>query len=194
MTIYNLYIFDKYGTLLYYAEWNRIKQSGITREEEAKLMYGMLFSIKSFVNKISPTDPKEGFLFYKTNKYALHYLETASGLRYLFICVVIGWGSRSEIVISCASMAISFFLYFQICLEYRCCRSVGERIFTTVLCESVGRICGKESTLDPGYTRCIRPVQTKVRPIHTTVADVRGEKCITRIKHHPHTSGPKEND
>lgn len=33
MTIYNMYIFDKFGTLMYYGEWNRVKQSGITREE-----------------------------------------------------------------------------------------------------------------------------------------------------------------
>jgi len=33
MTIYNIYIFDRMGTLLYHTNWNRFKQSGISSEE-----------------------------------------------------------------------------------------------------------------------------------------------------------------
>ena len=71
MTIYNIWIFDEKGTLLFYKEWLRKKHTSMDKQEEAKLLYGMLFSIKSFASKLSPEDMKEGFQSFKTNKYLI---------------------------------------------------------------------------------------------------------------------------
>lgn len=53
MTIYNLYIFDKMGTLMHYAEWNRTKKSGITREEVWSTMFYAM-STKEYYNLFTP--------------------------------------------------------------------------------------------------------------------------------------------
>ncbi|KAI9360471.1 Sybindin-like protein [Zopfochytrium polystomum] len=51
--------------------------------EEAKLVYGVVFSLKNMVSKLLPRKNSEGFLSYKTSTYKLHYFETPSCLRFV---------------------------------------------------------------------------------------------------------------
>ncbi|KAI8834488.1 Sybindin-like family-domain-containing protein, partial [Chytridium lagenaria] len=53
-------------------------------EEEAKLIYGVVYSLRNVVTKLVAGKPSnEGFLSFKTNVYKLHYFETASGMKFV---------------------------------------------------------------------------------------------------------------
>ncbi len=93
MTIYNLYIFSKRGTCVHYAEWVRphsaLADSGAGLEEDKKLMFGLLFSLKQLMNKMAPQEaqqtqlpafgPDQGFFRYATDSYVLFHLEAPTG-------------------------------------------------------------------------------------------------------------------
>ncbi|CAL4069951.1 unnamed protein product, partial [Meganyctiphanes norvegica] len=83
MTIYNLYMFDRDGTLLYYGEWNRHKQAGMSRDENNSSCRGVILSVYMFYIHVSPTDVKEGFLSYCTNKYRLNLYESPSRIKFI---------------------------------------------------------------------------------------------------------------
>ena len=55
MTIHSLYIYSRNGSCLYYAEWYRPRNTlADAPGEDAKLMFGLLFSLKLLVNKMTP--------------------------------------------------------------------------------------------------------------------------------------------
>ena len=84
MTVFNLYIYNRDGTLIFYQEWVRKKPMTMSLEEESRLLYGMLFSLKSFSNRISPLDVQEGVRCYTTNKYKMTLYETPTSVK--FVC------------------------------------------------------------------------------------------------------------
>lgn len=60
MTIHSLYIYSRNGTCLYYAEWFRPRNTlADAPGEDAKLMFGLLFSLKLLVNKMTPMPAPE---------------------------------------------------------------------------------------------------------------------------------------
>ena len=59
--IFNFYIYNRKGKLLYYKEWNRpLNTLADDVAEERKLMFGMLFSMKDLVGKLAPVPVNGG--------------------------------------------------------------------------------------------------------------------------------------
>ena len=66
---------------------NKVFTSSANKENEHryKLIYGMLFSMKSFVKTLSPIKTKDCLKSFSTSNYKLHYTEFLNGLRFIFI-------------------------------------------------------------------------------------------------------------
>uniref|UniRef100_A0AAF5CQ69 Trafficking protein particle complex subunit n=1 Tax=Strongyloides stercoralis TaxID=6248 RepID=A0AAF5CQ69_STRER len=76
MTIYNFYLFNKYGKCIYYKDFQRIRKNDMDQEEEFKLIYGMIFSLNSFSAKLCTKDSIQQLKSYTTNSYKMFYMET----------------------------------------------------------------------------------------------------------------------
>lgn len=84
MTVFTFYLFDRAGTCLVYREWKRAVKPADASDDQ-KNMFGMLFALRNFSQKLSPT-PHSGMPnFFVTDVYALHYFETPTGLRFVLI-------------------------------------------------------------------------------------------------------------
>ncbi|KAI9906239.1 hypothetical protein PsorP6_003981 [Peronosclerospora sorghi] len=101
--IYSFYIYTRNGSCLYQDKWNVAGSKSVMYldpEEEKRLLFGLLFSLKEFVGKIAPTQmpadtvgttesttaiAPESFQRYQTNTYTCHQYETPSGLRFVMM-------------------------------------------------------------------------------------------------------------
>lgn len=81
----NFHLFDGLGRCLF--TLNREERDD--RGEDTQLLYGFLYSLKSFAQKITPSLGADGgagcFFTYQTSAYQLVYLEMPTGVRLVLI-------------------------------------------------------------------------------------------------------------
>ncbi|KAF9646591.1 snare-like protein, partial [Thelephora ganbajun] len=59
------------------------QSTGLSFDEEAKLVYGVVLSLRNMIKKLSGRD--EQFVDYKTSAYKLHLYETISGYKFVML-------------------------------------------------------------------------------------------------------------
>ncbi|KAL0680384.1 hypothetical protein Bca4012_008366 [Brassica carinata] len=88
-----MYVFNRNGVCLLYKEWNRLLHT-LNPQQDHKLMFGLLFSLKSLTAKMDPVNADKGnlgvpqlpgqgcsFHSFRTNTYKLSFMETPSGIK-----------------------------------------------------------------------------------------------------------------
>ncbi|KAF8476125.1 Longin-like domain-containing protein [Kalaharituber pfeilii] len=59
------------------------KTGRLSAQDDAKLIFGVVFSLRNMVRKLST--PDDNFVSYRTNNYKLHYYETPTNLKFVMI-------------------------------------------------------------------------------------------------------------
>lgn len=88
--LYSLSVFSRKGVCVFYWEWNKPPSDAQKVAEDQHLLHGMLFSMKLFVAQMAPPsaaaapEPTQ-FRCYRTDTYALHYFESATGVKFVAV-------------------------------------------------------------------------------------------------------------
>ena len=89
--IFNVYIYNRRGYCLFYKEYSRPFNSlQDDPEEERRLVFGMLFSMKDMTSKLSPSvvgslgreenHPSNALRVIKAGNFHLHHFESVTGI------------------------------------------------------------------------------------------------------------------
>lgn len=112
--------------------------------EQAKLVFGVIFSLRNMVKKLS--GPDDSFLCYRTGHYKLHYYETITSVRFvmltdvrteslraslhqIYVNLYVEYGERDTVVI-----AWRFFANFGIVVKNPLSRMHLDPATTVVIC------------------------------------------------------------
>ncbi|PYI10054.1 transport protein particle subunit bet5 [Aspergillus sclerotiicarbonarius CBS 121057] len=108
MVVYSFYIFDRHAECIYKRRWlprpasmvgskssrptseasapglpATLGQSARTTDDDAKLIFGTVFSLRNMARKLGGED--DNFVTYRTSQYKLHYYETPTNIKFVML-------------------------------------------------------------------------------------------------------------
>ncbi len=91
MQIFEFFIFNRNGVCLLHIDFqeentnakNKVLQINRENENRYKLIFGLIFSMKSFVKTLSPNGNVDFFKNFLTSSYKLNYVEFLNGFRFV---------------------------------------------------------------------------------------------------------------
>jgi len=85
MIIYEFYVYNNTGLCVFHEELESYREP-LQRTYTQQLLFGLIYSLKSFCKKFSPESLEiSPFTSYTTDSYKLHILETHSGLNFILV-------------------------------------------------------------------------------------------------------------